>query len=91
MMVVGKLLPGLQKNNRTQILGVTGAVTSISLINSFIGSTNMKQSKLVKKMYRACLEHDADRQRELTLIEYGKIFKRKHTGKYFTPKWTIIR
>jgi len=51
----------------------------------------MKQSKLVKKMYRACLEHDLERQRELTLIEYSKIFKRKHEGKYFNPKWTIIR
>jgi hypothetical protein len=91
MTVVGKSLPGLKKNNRTQILGVTGTVTSISLINIFIGSTKMKQSKLVKKMYQACLEHDVGRQRELTLIEYSKIFKRKHAGKYFTPKWTIIR
>jgi len=72
-------------------LGVTGTVTSNSFINSFIGSTKMKQSKLVKKMYRACLEHDLERQRELTLIEYSKIFKRKHEGKYFNPKWTIIR
>jgi hypothetical protein len=51
----------------------------------------MKQSKLVKKMYRACLDHDAEKQQELTLIEYSKIFKRKYSGKYFTPKWTIIK
>ena len=91
MTVFGKLLLGLKKNNRTQVLGVAGTVTSISFINILIGSTKMKQSKLVKKMYQACLEHDKDRQRELTLIEYNKIFKHKHAGKYFTPKWTIIR
>ena len=52
----------------------------------------MKQKKLLKEMYRACLDHDVEKQRELNLIEYNKIFKHIHKGKkHFSPKWTIIR
>jgi len=51
----------------------------------------MKQSKLLKKMYIACIEHDTEKQKELQQKEFVKIFKRKEAGKHFTAKWTILR
>jgi len=76
--------------NQTEHLGIDGKRYLLTHGDLFDGITRLAPwiSFLGD---RACLEHDADRQRELTLIEYSKIFKRKHTGKYFTPKWTIIR
>ena len=37
----------------------------------------MKQSKLITKVYQACLDHDAKKQQELRKKEFAKIVKHK--------------
>jgi 20S proteasome alpha/beta subunit len=51
----------------------------------------MKQAKLVRKVYQACTDHDAEKQRELRIKEFAKILKHKAQGKPFTPKWTVVQ
>jgi hypothetical protein len=51
----------------------------------------MKQSKLVTKVYRACLDHDAKKQLELRKKEFAKIIKHKAAGKTFDTKWTLVQ
>ena len=51
----------------------------------------MKQSKLVRKIYEACVNHDAEKQHELRKKEFAKIFKHKNKGKLFTTKWTLVQ
>ena len=51
----------------------------------------MKQSKLVRKIYEACVNHDAEKQHELRKREFAKIFKHKNEGKSFTTKWTLVQ
>ena len=51
----------------------------------------MKQSKLIRKVYRACIDHDASKQYKLRLKEFAKILKHKAQGKPFTARWTIVQ
>jgi hypothetical protein len=50
----------------------------------------MKQSKLVRKVYRACIDHDDEKQQKLRRKEFAKIVKHKAAGKSFDTKWTLI-
>ncbi len=51
----------------------------------------MKQTKLIRKVYKACFDHDAKKQFELRKKEFAKILKHKAEGKLFTTKWTVIQ
>lgn len=51
----------------------------------------IKQDRLVKELYRACVEHDTKKIAELRKVEFEKILKRRESGKPFTRHWTLVR
>lgn len=52
----------------------------------------MKQRKLIKEVYKACLENNVERLIELRIEEFRKILKKKAEGKkFFSPKWAVVR
>lgn len=52
----------------------------------------MKQKKLVKKIYSACIGHDKLLYQKLLKKELKKVFEKKEQGKLLAkPKYTLVR
>jgi hypothetical protein len=51
----------------------------------------MKQKKMIKEVYKACLDHDNERLAKLRKEEFAKIIKHKSKGKAFTTKWAVVQ
>jgi hypothetical protein len=51
----------------------------------------MKQKKIIKEIYKACIDHDDERLAELRIEEFAKIIKHKAEGKAFTTKWAVVQ
>ena len=52
---------------------------------------DMKQTKLIQKLYRACLDHDEKMISKLRITEFKKIFKHRAEHKPFGHKWSVVR
>lgn len=51
----------------------------------------MKQRKLVKEVYKACMEHDQEKLAQLRKKEFAKILKRKAEGRPFNTRWMVVQ
>lgn len=52
----------------------------------------MKQTKLIREVYQACLEHNDQKLQELKKKEFVKIFKHRENGKSVVgTKWSVIK
>ena len=58
-------------------------------IYTIVKEKAMKQTKLIKEMYKASLSHDVKAIEELRKEEFRKIAERKAKGKSFNHKWTL--
>lgn len=51
----------------------------------------MEQATLVRELYRACLEHDRDRERQLLHVETVMVLSRRaESTSGFDGTWTIV-
>lgn len=51
----------------------------------------MEQSTLIQALYKACLAHDAARERELLYEETKMVLRRRQqSGGAFTGEWTVV-
>ncbi len=69
---------------------LTGSNLSVC-VNNIQEGLAMKQKKLLKKLYQACLSHDVKAISELRKTEFAKILKHRAEGKPFTGKWSVVR
>lgn len=51
----------------------------------------MEHATLVRELYRACLQRDPEKQRELLVQEFANVFERRGKGQGFDVSWTVIR
>ena len=50
----------------------------------------MKQKKLLKQLYQACVAHNVERLANLRTQEFAKIMKRRAQGRSFTGRWHVV-
>jgi hypothetical protein len=52
--------------------------------------TVVKQKKLVREMYQACVKNDVEKLSQLRKKEFKKILKHKTQCKKFQSHWTVV-
>jgi len=65
--------------------------TAPKTLNKSRKEATMKQSKLISKLYQACLDHDEKAIHKLRALEFKKIFKHRAENKRFGSKWALVR
>ena len=51
----------------------------------------MEQATLVRELYRACLERDKAKERELLRVETAMVFRHREAGAgAFDTSWTVV-